>query len=66
MGCRPSLPDSLPVICQAPNHDKVLFALGHQHLGLTQGAISGKLIGQLVTKPASEIYVSAFCISRFN
>ncbi|MCJ8295982.1 MAG: FAD-dependent oxidoreductase [Colwellia sp.] len=50
MGCRPSLPDSLPVICQAPNHDKVFFTLGHQHLGLTQGAITGKLIGQLVSK----------------
>jgi D-amino-acid dehydrogenase len=66
MGCRPSLPDSLPVICQAPNHDKVFFALGHQHLGLTQGVITAKLIGQLVSKQATEIDVSAFCISRFN
>ncbi len=66
MGCRPSLPDSLPVICQAPNHDKIFFALGHQHLGLTQGAITGKLIGQLVTKKKTEVDVSAFCISRFN
>lgn len=66
MGCRPSLPDSLPVICQAPNHDKVFFALGHQHLGLTQGVVTGKLIGQLVSKQATEIDVSAFCISRFN
>ncbi|ALO34236.1 amino acid dehydrogenase [Colwellia sp. MT41] len=66
MGCRPSLPDSLPVICQAPNHDKIFFALGHQHLGLTQGAITGKLIGQLVTKKKTEIDLSPFCISRFN
>jgi len=66
MGCRPSLPDSLPVICQAPNHDKIFFALGHQHLGLTQGVVTGKLIGQLVSKQATEIDVSAFCISRFN
>ncbi len=66
MGCRPSLPDSLPVICQAPNHDKIFFALGHQHLGLTQGAITGKLIGQLISKKKTEIDLSAFCISRFN
>ncbi|KGJ96960.1 NAD(P)/FAD-dependent oxidoreductase [Colwellia psychrerythraea] len=66
IGCRPSLPDSLPVICQVPNHDKVCFALGHQHLGLTQGANTGKLIDQLVTKQATEIDVSAFCISSFN
>ncbi|HBY87263.1 MAG TPA: amino acid dehydrogenase, partial [Colwellia sp.] len=63
---RPSLPDSLPVICQAPNHDKIFFALGHQHLGLTQGAITGKLIGQLVTGQAPEIDLTPFCISRFN
>ncbi len=66
MGCRPSLPDSLPVICQAPHHDKVFFALGHQHLGLTQGAITGKLIEQLVSKQTTDIDVTPFCISRFN
>ena len=66
MGCRPSLPDSLPVICQAPHHDKIFFALGHQHLGLTQGAITGKLIGQLVSKQNTEIDVRPYCISRFN
>lgn len=66
MGCRPSLPDSLPVICQAPDHDKIFFALGHQHLGLTQGAITGKLIGQLVTGQSPEINLDPFCISRFN
>ncbi|ALO34235.1 hypothetical protein CMT41_05445 [Colwellia sp. MT41] len=66
MGCRPLLPDSLPVICQAQNHDKIFFALGHQHLVLTQGAITGKLIGQLVTKEKTAIDVRAFYISRFN
>lgn len=66
MGCRPSLPDSLPIICQAPNHDKIFFALGHQHLGLTQGAITGKLIGQLVTGQSPEIDLAPYCISRFN
>ena len=66
MGYLPSLPDSLPVICQAPNHHKILFALGHQHLGLTQGAITAKLIGQLIRKNSAEIELDAFCISRFN
>lgn len=66
MGCRPSLPDSLPVICQAPKHKNIFFALGHQHLGLTQGAITGKLIGQLVRGQETDIDVTPFCISRFN
>mgnify|MGYP001569652956 CR=1 FL=1 len=66
MGPRPSLPDSLPVICKAPKHNRLFFALGHQHLGLTQGAITGKLIGQLVSEQKTDIDVSPFCISRFN
>ncbi|MFT5755473.1 MAG: glycine/D-amino acid oxidase-like deaminating enzyme [Alteromonadaceae bacterium] len=66
LGFRPSLPDSLPVIGQAPNHANVFFALGHQHLGLTQGAITGKLIGQLMTNKETVIDISPFCISRFN
>ena len=66
LGFRPSLPDSLPVIGQAPNHANIYFALGHQHLGLTQGAITGKLIGQIVTNQATDIDIKPFCISRFN
>lgn len=46
MGLRPSLPDSLPVIDQAAD-GKVLLAFGHQHLGLTQAAITAELIGEL-------------------
>ena len=66
LGCRPSLPDSLPVICQAPKHDRIFMALGHQHLGLTQGAITGKLISQLVSGQPTDIGTKPFCISRFN
>jgi D-hydroxyproline dehydrogenase len=66
MGCRPSLPDSLPVICQAPQHTNIFFALGHQHLGLTQGAITGKLICQIISKQKTDIDITPFCISRFN
>lgn len=66
LGFRPSLPDSLPVICKAPKHDNIFFALGHQHLGLTQGAITGKLISQIVEGVKTDIDISPFCISRFN
>ena len=46
MGFRPSLPDSLPIIdrvCEG----KVLLAFGHQHLGLTQAAVTAERVGQL-------------------
>ncbi|MDO6446649.1 FAD-dependent oxidoreductase [Colwellia sp. 1_MG-2023] len=66
LGFRPSLPDSLPVICAAPNHKNISFALGHQHLGLTLGAITGKLIGQIVASEQPAIDIAPFCISRFQ
>ena len=46
MGFRPSLPDSLPVIDRVGD-GKVLLAFGHQHLGLTQAAVTAELIAQL-------------------
>ncbi|ONH51175.1 D-amino-acid dehydrogenase [Pseudomonas cedrina] len=46
MGFRPSLPDSLPVIDRVCD-DKVLLAFGHQHLGLTQAAVTAEWVGEL-------------------
>jgi len=66
LGFRPSLPDSLPVIGKAPMHDNIAFALGHQHLGLTLGAITGRLIGQIIDNQKTDIDIQPFCISRFN
>ncbi|HJU15067.1 MAG TPA: FAD-dependent oxidoreductase [Stellaceae bacterium] len=48
LGFRPSLPDSLPVLGRSGRHDDVYFAFGHQHLGLTLGAVSGRIIADLV------------------
>jgi hypothetical protein len=47
MGFRPSLPDSLPIIDTVCD-GKVLLAFGHQHLGLTQAAVTAELIGRMV------------------
>ena len=47
MGFRPSLPDSLPVIDQVA-HGRVLLAFGHQHLGLTQAALTAEWVAGLL------------------
>ncbi|WP_455923673.1 NAD(P)/FAD-dependent oxidoreductase [Pseudomonas putida] len=52
MGFRPSLPDSLPVIDRVAG-GKVLLAFGHQHLGLTQAAVTAEMIGDLAA-PAQD------------
>ncbi|MBD3898155.1 FAD-binding oxidoreductase [Halomonas sp. ML-15] len=49
MGFRPSLPDSLPIIDRAGPEDRVLLAFGHHHLGLTQAAVTARLIGQFTS-----------------
>ncbi len=57
MGFRPSLPDSLPILGFATKSNNVLYAFGHQHLGMTMGPISGLLIADLVAgrKPAVDL-----------
>lgn len=66
MGCRPSLPDSLPVIGRAPQHSNLYFAFGHQHLGLTQGAVTAELITALCLEQTPPINLQPYCINRFS
>ncbi|EUB82642.1 NAD(P)/FAD-dependent oxidoreductase [Pseudomonas sp. GM30] len=66
MGFRPSLPDSLPVIDKVCD-GKVLLAFGHQHLGLTQAAVTAEMIAQL-TSPSAHSGVptmDAYRLGRF-
>jgi len=48
LGFRPTLPDGLPVIGHASLSKRVVYAFGHQHLGLTLGALTGALVGELI------------------
>lgn len=63
MGFRPSLPDSLPIIDQVCE-GKVLLAFGHQHLGLTQAAVTAQMIGQMVSHRNTPQWAS-YRLSRF-
>ena len=65
MGHRPSISDSLPVIGRSPDHDNVLYAFGHQHMGLVLGPRTGRIITELVTTGQSEIDLKPYRIDRF-
>lgn len=65
MGFRPSLPDSLPVIGRAPGADRVIYAFGHGHLGLTQSAGTAELVAALVARRAPAIPLAPFDPRRF-
>jgi glycine/D-amino acid oxidase-like deaminating enzyme len=66
MGFRPSLPDSLPVIGPAPGAPSVILAFGHGHLGLTLGAVTGRLVAGLATGQSPAIDLAAFRADRFG
>jgi glycine/D-amino acid oxidase-like deaminating enzyme len=65
MGFRPSMPDSLPVIGPSPRHANVYYAFGHGHLGLTLGAVTGRMIADLVAQRPPAVDASPYRITRF-
>jgi len=66
MGFRPSLPDSLPIIDKVCD-GKVLLAFGHQHLGLTQAAVTAEMVAHLVSTSANSGLpaLDAYRLGRF-
>ena len=66
MSYRPSHPDSLPVIGRAPRHSNVFLAYGHGHIGFTLAAITGEIIGQLVSNENPSVDPAPFHPSRFR
>lgn len=65
MGFRPSIPDSLPVIDRSPRDQRVLYAFGHGHLGLTQSAGTAELVAALAGNTETPIDLGAFSARRF-
>ena len=63
MGFRPSLPDSLPMIDRVCD-GKVLLAFGHQHLGLTQAAVTAEWVGALA-RTGQAPSVAPYRLDRF-
>ena len=65
LGFRPTLPDALPVIGRSGNVPEVIFALGHQHVGMTLGGITGRLVSEIAGGQSTSLDVSPFSPSRF-
>jgi len=65
MGFRSSLPDTLPAIGRSAANEKISYAFGHGHLGLTQSFATAKLIADMMASRQSSIDVTPFNSSRF-
>ena len=66
LGFRPTLPDFLPVIGPSKNYKNIVYAFGHQHLGWTLGAITGKVVSGILANEKTNLDLTPYSSSRFN
>lgn len=65
MGFRPSTPDSLPLIGELGNTG-IYTGFGHQHVGLTAGPKTGRLIAQMIDGNTPNVDMSPYAPARYT
>ena len=65
IGSRPALPDTIPILSASARTRGLFYATGHGHLGLTQGATTGKLMAALIAGEGPGIDLSPYRADRF-
>jgi D-amino-acid dehydrogenase len=65
MGFRPTLPDSLPVLGRAPKIANAYLGFGHQHLGMTAGPKSGRLLAMMMNGQTPNIDMTPFDPAKY-
>jgi D-hydroxyproline dehydrogenase len=63
MGARPTLPDFLPAIGRK---GRVLYAFGHQHIGLTLAAVTAEAVVELAAGDVAPERLRPFRLERFG
>ncbi len=66
LGFRPTLPDFLPVLGPSKNYKNVFYSFGHHHLGWTLGAISGKIISNMIAGEKTNLDLQPYSSNRFS
>ena len=66
LGFRPTLPDFLPILGPSLKNKNIIYAFGHQHLGWTLGAITGKIISGIVAGEKTNLDLAPYSSKRFN
>ncbi|GGB49634.1 NAD(P)/FAD-dependent oxidoreductase [Blastomonas aquatica] len=66
IGARPTLPDYLPAIGRSRRAANLLYAFGHQHLGMTLAAVTGEAIAALATGRPPVADLTPFDPARFG
>lgn len=64
-GARPTLPDYLPALGRSRAASNLVYAFGHQHLGVTLAAITGELVAALARGSTPAVPLDPFDLRRF-
>ncbi len=66
MGHRPSMADSVPVIGEVPGLHGAYTAFGHDHVGLTGGPKTGRILAQIISGKKPNIDLTPYSPARFK
>jgi D-amino-acid dehydrogenase len=66
MGHRPSTPDGLPCIGPASGSADIVHAFGHGHVGLAAGAITGRLVADVIGSRPPIVELAPYSPQRFH
>ncbi len=66
VGPRPVLPDYLPAMGRVAAVPNLLYAFGHQHIGLTLCAVTARTMADLAAGRTPAVDVSAFDLRRWS
>ncbi len=64
-GLRPASPDGLPVMGHTRKYSNLTLATGHAMIGMSLGAITGKLMAELIAGETPEMDLHPFRLERF-
>ena len=64
-GYRPCTPDGMPYIGQSDNLSNLFVGTGHGMMGLSLGAVTGKLLSEIITDQQPIIKTEPFRLNRF-
>ncbi|WP_199753401.1 NAD(P)/FAD-dependent oxidoreductase [Luteimonas cucumeris] len=65
-GARPTLPDYLPAIGRSMCASNLLYAFGHQHLGLTLAPVTSEIVSALAIGLEPMVSLAPFDLQRFQ
>ena len=66
MGHRPAISDSCPLIGEVPGVSGAFVGFGHDHVGLTGGPRTGRILAQLMSGRRPNIDLTPFAPGRFG